>query len=180
MCLFINVNSKNSDKYFSNLAFLFLRYRNVLVDDFKNNQLEKIGYFQFLKSFIYSIQPFFWIIIDKNSKEFAGFVYLDNFTGDKNQLHCAEITGCIEQKFRGQFAQKAAKFFFKYCLQDLGLSKIKAQIYPQNYCVKALLIKSGFKKEGLLKAETLKNGHLQDIEVYGLVKNEYERINNEN
>jgi RimJ/RimL family protein N-acetyltransferase len=39
-----------------------------------------------------------------------------------------------------------------------------------NFKVKTLLKKSGFKKEAILKAETIKNAKLQDIEVYSIIK----------
>ena len=44
-------------------------------------------------------------------------------------------------------------------------------MYPDNYRVKTLLKNAGFVKEALLKNETLRNGKLQDIEVYAVFKN---------
>ena len=49
---------------------------------------------------------------------------------------------------------------------------LKAYVFPQNSRVKTLLKKSGFKKEAVLKAETVKNGELQDIDVYSIIKSE--------
>ena len=47
---------------------------------------------------------------------------------------------------------------------------MKAYIFPQNFKVKTLLKCAGFKKEAVLKAETIKNGVLQDIEVFSIIK----------
>lgn len=166
MCEFVSVSPNNFNKYFSNVAFLFLRYIQYLIDDFQDTK----NTYSFLYNFIKSRAPFFWVIVDKYSGDFAGFVFLDNFTGSREILHSAEVTGCIERKYWGQFSAKCADEFFNYCFSILNLNKIKAQIYPQNLYVRGILIKNGFSKEGLLKAETIRKGKLQDIEVYGLTR----------
>ena len=51
--------------------------------------------------------------------------------------------------------------------------KIKAQIYPFNSRVKNILMYSGFKKDGVLRGETIKNGKLTDVEVYSLLKSDF-------
>ena len=115
---------------------------------------------------------FFWVILDKTTEQFAGFVFLDNWTGSKNKTHCAEITTCFEPAFWGKYTKKCALKFIKYCFKKYKLKKIKACIFPQNFRVKALLKSSGFNKEAVLKAETIKDKKLQDIEVYSIIKGE--------
>jgi RimJ/RimL family protein N-acetyltransferase len=116
--------------------------------------------------------PYFWIITDRNFN-FMGFVYLDNFVGKRNCLFSAELTTCFDKKAWGIFTRYSAKFFLKYCFDKLGLYKVKAQIYPQNFRVKTLLKNSGFIYEATLKNETLRAGKPQDIEVYSLYRDYY-------
>ena len=54
-----------------------------------------------------------------------------------------------------------------------GYTKIKAQIYPDNFRIASLLKASGFQYETTLKSETLRNGKPQDIDVYGLYRDYY-------
>ena len=102
-----------------------------------------------------------------------GFVFLDNFVGNKNKLYSAEITTCFDKKAWGSFTRYSAKFFLKMCFDELGLYKIRAQIYPDNFRVKNFLKDCGFIYESTLKNETLRGGKPQDIEIYALYRSYY-------
>jgi RimJ/RimL family protein N-acetyltransferase len=114
--------------------------------------------------------PFFWIIVDKKTDKFAGFVFLENLVGAGDNFHSAEITTCFEPIFWGQYTKNCAKKSVNYCFKKYKFRKLKAYVFPQNAKVKMLLKKAGFKKEAVLKAETVKNGELQDIQIYSIVK----------
>ena len=116
--------------------------------------------------------PNFWVITDYSDK-FMGFVYLDNFTGNGKANFSAEITVCFDKKAWGSFVRYSAKFFLKYCFDTFGFYKIKALIFPDNFRVKTLLKQVGFEYETTLPAETLRNGELQDIEIYSIKRNYY-------
>ena len=102
-----------------------------------------------------------------------GFVFLDNFVGNKEQMFSAEITTCFDKKAWGNFTRYCAKFFLKMCFDNFGLYKIKAQIYPDNFRVRNFLKSCGFEYETTLKNETLRAGKPQDIEVYALYRSYY-------
>lgn len=143
--------------------FLYKRYEKYLHDDYTPPKDFK-SYLKFIEE-----NEFFWIIIERTTGDFAGFVYLDNFTGGCGKLHSAEITTCFEQKFWGEKTYICAMEFFDYAFKTFGFYKIKAEIYPQNFRVKTLLKKCGFICECTLKNETLRLGKPQDIEVYSLM-----------
>lgn len=102
-----------------------------------------------------------------------GFVSLDNFIGGGNILYSAELTTCFEKKAWGSFTRYSAKIFLKKCFDELGLVKIKVQVYPDNFRTKALLKSSGFEYESTLKAETMRGGKMQDIDIYALYRTYY-------
>jgi len=160
---FIN-NFKNT-VFFEQALSLYNKYSKYLDDDYANNGLSPRRHFIELINRTY---PYFFVIVENN--EFAGLVYLDNFIGDSKNLHSAELTTCMIPKYWGAYTRLCAIQFINYCFVNCGLKKIKACVYPENSRVKNLLEFSGFKKEGILKGETLKNGKLQDIEVYGCLK----------
>lgn len=167
--VFLNFNKQvfiNTENL-SDLFFLYLKYSKYLDDDFACD--EKPIYRYFLEN-IEKLSPYFWIITDEKTNQSAGFVYLDKLTGNSKTIHSAEVSACFFKKFWGDFTYDTAKKFFNLCFNTLGLKKVKALIYPQNFRVKTLLKKCGFQKEGYLKSETVCCGKLQDIEVYSLIK----------
>lgn len=156
---FINV------EYIPQIMFLYRRFERFLKDDFA---VQENTFLEYFLNLVEELSPYFWVIF--SDEEVAGFVYLENFTGDSNCFHGAEVTTCFDKKFWGSFTYYTALTFFNYCFKTLGLKKIKAMIYPENFRVINLLKRCGFEKEGLLKSETIRNGRPQDIEVYSLIK----------
>lgn len=153
--------------YLPHIISLYERFSKYLHDDY---------FLQKQKSTVDSVidliertSPFFWVITEKKTDKFAGFVFLENPVGAKENLHSVEVTTCFEPEFWGKYTKTCAKKFVNYCFKKYKFTKLKAYIFPQNSKVKTLLKKTGFKKETLLKAETLKNGELQDIEIYSII-----------
>ena len=168
MCIFINITPHN---LFSNLHYIPLihdcnkKYFKYLQDDFSNFENDTLSYVKYCS-------PYFWVILDKNT-QFMGFVSLDNFVGGGNVLYSAELTTCFEKQAWGSFTKYSAKIFLKKCFDELGLFKIKAQIFPDNFRIKKLLKCAGFEYESTLKSETLRNGKPQDIDIYSLYRTYY-------
>lgn len=153
-------------RYIPEIKTCFCKYLKYLQDDFSPFKDENI------LNIISSLAPHFWVITTKTD-DFMGFVYLDNFTGNKNFLYSAELTTCFDRKAWGSFTRYSAKFFLKKCFDEYGLHKIEARIYPDNYRIKALLKSSGFEYESTLKNATMRLGKFQDIEIYGLYRSYY-------
>ena len=149
--------------YIPDVLKCYGKYAKYLQDDYAKN----FGIFN-----IFLSCPNFWVITDY-SGEFMGFVFLDNFTGNEKSNFSAEITVCFDKKAWGSFVRYSAKFFLKYCFDTFGFYKIKALIFPDNFRVKTLLKQVGFEYETTLPDETLRNGKLQDIEVYSIKRNYY-------
>lgn len=172
MCKFKRFFVEDPLKFDENLRYIpdiercFHKYFQYFQDDFSLYKTEPAT------SFIRSNTPFFWIILDFY-ENFMGFVFLDNFIGNDKNLFSAEISTCFDKKAWGSFTRYSAKLFLKKCFDEIGLYKIKAQVYPENYRSKKYLTDIGFKYESILKNETLRNGKLQDIEVYAIYRDYY-------
>lgn len=154
--------------YLPKIIALYEKFSQYLHDDYF---LE--GQKSFIDALINLIEKtgsFFWVIVDEKSSKFAGFAFLSDWVGSKNDAHSAEVTTCFEPEFWGKYTKICAKKFIKYCFKKYKLKKIKASIFPQNQRVRTLLKLTGFKKEALLKGETIKDGKLQDIEIYSIIK----------
>lgn len=169
MCQYIQLNISNLSnekylRYITNVEKLFNKYKKYLQDDFST--IER------LSDLILSTSPYFWIVLDYNGR-FMGFVYLDNFVGNRTKLYSAELTTCFEKYAWGTFTRYSAKIFLKLCFDKLNLEKITANIYPENFRTKSLLKNCGFNYETTLKNTTLRFGKMQDIDIYALYKTYY-------
>ena len=157
------LNPFEKPAYFEQALFLYTKYSKFLDDDYAANSLSCYDYFLNLVT-----KTLFFVIVEDD--EVVGFVYLDNFIGDSERLHSAELTTCFDRRVWGDYTKACAKIFLNHCFEKYGFKKIKALVYPENFRVKTLLKSTGFQKEALLKAETLRGGKLQDIEIYSVTK----------
>lgn len=152
-------------QYLMPVFFLYLEYSKFLDDDYAQ---DKYSMFEYFLNLVNELSSFFWVILHED--EVSGFVYLDKMIGDSENFHSAELSTCFSRKFWGDYTKMCARLFLDFCFENFGFYKIKALVYPDNFRVKTLLKASGFEKEALLKSETLRNGKLQDIEVYSVIR----------
>lgn len=70
--------------------------------------------------------------------------------------------------------QQAVKILVKFLIEEVNINRIQAEVMPLNEASKKVLLKNGFLKEGLLRQATLWSGKgVIDLEIYGLLKEEY-------
>ncbi len=174
MSKFIKIILNREKKEFRNIRYLpqvirlYERFSKYLHDDyFLENKISSVDA---VINLVEKASPYFWVVIDKKSGKFSGFGFLDNWIGSRNNIHSAEVTTCFEPAFWGKYTKVCAKQFVKFCFKKYKLKKLKAYVFPQNSRVRTLLKRTGFKREALLRAETLKNGEFQDIEVFSILK----------
>lgn len=106
MFKFIKIIINRKRKEFKNIHYLPLvislyeRFARYLHDDyFLENEKSCVDA---VIDLIEKTSPYFWVIIDKKSSKLAGFVFLDNWTGAKNNFHCTEVTTCFNPVFWAQ------------------------------------------------------------------------------
>lgn len=171
MCKFIQVIYDTNRCFYSNLHYIpqiracYLKFAKYLEDDFAKIDRN-------ICSYIESFSPYFWAVLTFNN-QFMGFVGLDNLIGGRGVLYSADLTTCFEKEAWGDFTRYSAKIFLKKAFDELGLRKINAQIYPDNFRVKTLLKSCGFVYETTLKSATLRGGVAQDFDVYALYRSYY-------
>lgn len=163
-----NIKEFKNIQYLPQIIVLYEKFSKYLHDDyFLENQKSSVDA---VIDLVEKTSPFFWAVIDKKSSELAGFGFLDNWVGAGSSFHSAEVTTCFNPGYWGIYTKICAKKFIKYCFKKYKIKKLKAYVFPQNFRVRTLLKKVGFKKEAVLKAETVKNERLQDIEVFSIIK----------
>jgi len=93
-----------------------------------------------------------WVIDIKG--EVVGGVGLRDVDG-----HKAEIGYWLAEAYWGRgITTEAVKLVVKYCFNRLKLRRLYAYVFPRNQASLRVLFKAGFKKEGLLKKNVVKNG----------------------
>ncbi|QBF81596.1 N-acetyltransferase [Shewanella maritima] len=120
-------------------------------------------------------QSLFLGIVDKESKELIGTLSVFNIRQDSQR---AEVGYILSRKYwhKGLMSE-AFSALLDYCFEHLQLNRLEADIDPNNTASAALLIKHGFKAEGLLKERWIVNGNVTDSEIYGLLRADFKKLN---
>ena len=91
----IIIDRKNNE--YRNLHFLpevftlMLKHERFMYDDyFKSRDLVKD-----LFNLVEASGRFFWAVVDGETNDLMGFAYFDNFIGNSDNLHSAEINTCF-------------------------------------------------------------------------------------
>lgn len=87
----------------------------------------------------------------------------------------AELGYWIGVRYWGKrYGTEAAGRLVEYGFKDLGLHRIFARTMPANVASSRLLMGLGFELEGYLRHHVKHRGRWQDIEVWGLLRHEFE------
>src|ERR1700686_3773781 len=92
--------------------------------------------------------------------------------------HCrAELGYWIGVRFWGKgYATEAARAMVEYGFETLGLHRIFASHFANNLASARVLRKIGMRREGSQRGHILKWGEFVDIEMYGMVASDVERV----
>ena len=87
----------------------------------------------------------------------------------------AEIGYWIGRDYWGRgVATEAARAVIDYAFARLGVRRVFAHFYTRNPASGAVLRKLGMRHEGVLRQHVLKWGVFEDIELYGVLRDEWE------
>ncbi|MBQ2871680.1 GNAT family N-acetyltransferase [bacterium] len=122
---------------------------------------------------IRSQSPYFWAIIDPQTNQLAGFVYLYDLVGSKELFFSASISCCFRRKFWGKFALQSGFEFLRFAKNQLRIFKINAEVFAKNAFPQRFLPAIGFKYSHTRERDTLNTrlcpkSPLCDVKVYTL------------
>lgn len=79
------------------------------------------------------------------------------------------ISWTTYKPYRGRrVAQRAVRMLVVYAFGELGLERLQVEVDPENRASARVAIRSGFRREGLLRGGALLQGERRDVAVYGL------------
>lgn len=72
-------------------------------------------------------------------------------------------------------ATEATGLLVRFLFEEANVNRIQAEVMPRNETSKRVLLKNGFVREGLLRQASVWSGKgVVDLEIYGLLRGEYE------
>lgn len=80
-----------------------------------------------------------------------------------------QVSWTTYKPFRGQrIAQRAVRMLASYAFAELGLERLHAEVDPENRASSRVAVRSGFRREGVLRGHGTLAGERRDVIVYGL------------
>ncbi|MFH1454954.1 MAG: GNAT family protein [bacterium] len=126
-----------------------------------------------------------WILMNIKSQKkgtFMNFIIdIDGFAvgsmgGNfkKGQPYIVSFGYWLGEKYWGKgIVTEAIKLFTNYIFKSTkSIERIEASVYPWNEGSKKVLLKNGFKMEGILRKSRLKNGKIIDVHMFSKLRNE--------
>jgi len=116
----------------------------------------------------------FFSVILKDSGEHIGNVVLF----DISEFHRRAFWGIklAREYWRQGFAKEASRLILAYAFNDLGLVKLRSQTHSKNPASIRLQESLGFVQEGVLRREVYVRGEYVDDLLYGMLKEEYDKL----
>ncbi len=112
----------------------------------------------------------------KSSGEFIGVAGLTAHRKDSK----AEIAYWVGREFwGGGFASEAARAVMHYGFTGMNLNRVFGNCLSRNVGSARVMLKIGMRKEGTLVQDALHRGVFEDVDCYGLVRQDYERKSRE-
>ena len=89
----------------------------------------------------------------------------------------AEIGYWLGKKFWGTgIAREALQLMLHYCFEDLKLQRVYAHVMHPNQASIKLLLKCGFKAEGVMRRHVRHRGKWLDAHWFGILEDEYRKL----
>ncbi len=111
-----------------------------------------------------------WGIVDKESGTLIGTL---NYV--KKEGHRAEITYDLATTYWGRgLMVEAIDSTLPYVFGDMGVQRIETMVHVQNLRSARVLLKLGFRSEGVLRQYTRFHGQLSDVRMFSLLKADWE------
>ncbi len=121
----------------------------------------------------------FEIHTDEDYPKLIGIVDIYNI--DPHNKRCDLDCSIGDRDYRGKGYGKAALFkALAYCFDYLDMHKVNAYAFDFNEKWKHLMVKSGFKEEGILRNHTFKKKRFHNKHIFGLLKEEFDDLRSKN
>lgn len=130
---------------------------------------------KWVESKIFDKQSVTCAICLKETSEFIGLIFLNDIDYHNRSGHIPIFIG--EQKYWGKgYATDARILMLKYAFYDRGLERIWARVLESNLGALKMLLKTGYKKEGVLRKSIFKEGDFHNEIFLAVLKPDFIEI----
>jgi ribosomal-protein-alanine N-acetyltransferase len=114
-----------------------------------------------------------WGVVRQDDGTFIGSAGLHNWNREANY---AEVGFDVASPYWNQgYATEVAHALVQFGWQFMKLNRIEADVVQGNIASMRVLEKLSFRKEGTLRQRLLKGGKYYDVNLYGLLRNDYHK-----
>lgn len=120
------------------------------------------------------------ICLNDDSQRMIGYISLNNID-HLNKSADAGGTVIGDKEYQdGQTVFEALTIVLEYAFDQLNLNRISAECLPEHYLAPYSLGAFGFIKEGTKREAIYKNGKYHNLDLYSLLRFDYDRLRSEN
>lgn len=112
-----------------------------------------------------------FVIVEKESDRVIGSCLLFRLEEASARAEIGYVMG--RAYWQKGFTFETLSGLIKYAFEDCALRRLEAEIDPRNIASNKLLLKLGFKKEGMLRQRYFAKGEISDSNIYGLLSEEF-------
>lgn len=111
----------------------------------------------------------------KKTNEFIGCIFLNEIDLHNRSGHAPVFIGEKKHWSKG-YATDARVLMLKYAFFDRGLNRVWARVLEDNPGALKMLEKCGYKREGILRKSSFKNGRFVNECILGVLNEEFVKI----
>lgn len=114
-------------------------------------------------------------VCEKTNNQLIGYVYLNNIDYHNRNAIFAKLIG--DRAFWGKgYGTQATMLMLYHAFYELGLKRVYAVQLLNNHASIRVNQKCGFVNEGILRKAVFKSGNYQDLNIMGVLKEDYDQI----
>lgn len=151
----IERNLFENAEYLPFVAELLFKNKNLLTDDYYPEDDGRL--LDFLIDRINAAYP--WFVVGVAGNVPVGAAWFTHWhAGSGNKYHSCQLHACIDKKFWGIPSLYAIEELLKFVVFHTGVKRVQTEIPEFNKTAIAYVKRAGFRKEGVLRCSTVKDG----------------------
>lgn len=166
---YILINKWRNDHEFQQYTVGPLRYVSL--------EMEKAWVYEKMMN---NTKDLYWAIcLNDGSRRMIGYTSINNIDHLNKKAYFGGIVIGEPDCRDGVSLLEAEIIKLDYAYNQLNLNRIYADTQPSHYSSPSLLLALGFQKEGTMRDYVYKNGKYQDIDLYSILREDYNQMSKE-
>ncbi|WP_379137871.1 GNAT family N-acetyltransferase [Paenibacillus sp. sgz500958] len=145
-------------------------YCGIIPKHNKDTVMNMIGHFE--RDFNKKTRIKWGIFIKAEEEKLVGIIEAVDFNQKVDMVTIGYFLA--ETYWRKGIATQAVNVLLRYLFEDVHVNRVQAEVMPANHASQKVLLNNGFLKEGTLRQASVWSGKgVVDLQIYGILKEEY-------